>query len=57
MLPVVMVAAGAVPAAWIIARFGLRGAIVAGLLVMTAASRGTPSVGKHNGRAHSALND
>ena len=38
MLPVVMVAAGAVPAAWIIARFGLRRAIVAGLLVMTAAS-------------------
>ena len=38
MLPVVAVAFGAIPAAWIIARFGLRGAIVGGLLVMIAAS-------------------
>lgn len=38
MPPVVTVALGAVPAAWIIARFGLRTAIVAGMLVMTAAS-------------------
>lgn len=38
MLPVVMVAFGALPAAWIIARFGLRAAIVTGLLVMAAAS-------------------
>ena len=44
MLPVVMVAAGAVPAAWIIARFGLRRAIVAGLLVMTAGSVGRGQV-------------
>lgn len=38
MLPVVAVAFGAIPAAWIIGRFGLRAAIVAGLLVMTVAS-------------------
>lgn len=38
MLPVVTVAFGAIPAAWIIARFGIRAAIVAGLLVMAAAS-------------------
>lgn len=38
MLPVVTVAFGAMPAAWIIARFGLRTAIVTGLLVMAAAS-------------------
>lgn len=38
MLPVVMVAFGAIPAAWVIARFGLRAAIVAGLLIMTGAS-------------------
>ncbi|WP_370228673.1 CynX/NimT family MFS transporter [Cognatishimia sp.] len=38
MLPVVTIAFGAIPAAWIIAKFGLRIAIVAGLLVMTAAS-------------------
>ena len=38
MLPVVTIAFGAIPAAWIIARFGLRAAIVTGLLIMTAAS-------------------
>lgn len=38
MLPVVLVAFGAIPAAWIIARFGIRSAIVGGLLVMTMAS-------------------
>jgi CP family cyanate transporter-like MFS transporter len=38
MLPVVAVAFGAIPAAWIIARFGLRLAIVGGILVMIAAS-------------------
>ena len=37
-LPVVAVAFGAIPAAWIIARFSLRLVIVAGLLVMVAAS-------------------
>lgn len=38
MLPVVTIAFGAIPAAWIIAKFGLRAAIVCGLLVMAAAS-------------------
>ncbi|MDC1286903.1 MFS transporter [Gammaproteobacteria bacterium] len=38
MLPVVAVAFGAIPAAWIIARFSLRIVIVGGLLVMVAAS-------------------
>ena len=38
MLPVVAVAFGAIPAAWIICRFGIRFAIVAGLLVMVLAS-------------------
>jgi CP family cyanate transporter-like MFS transporter len=38
MLPVVAIAFGAIPAAWIIARFGLRFAIVGGLLIMVAAS-------------------
>jgi len=38
MLPILAVAFGAIPAAWIIARFGLRLAIVSGLLVMVAAS-------------------
>ena len=38
MLPVIAVAFGAIPAAWVIARFGLRLAIVGGLLVMIAAS-------------------
>ena len=37
-LPVVAVAFGAIPAAWIIARFSLRIVIVGGLLVMVAAS-------------------
>ena len=37
-LPVVAVAFGAIPAAWIIARFNLRFVIVGGLLVMVAAS-------------------
>ena len=38
MLPIVAVAFGAIPAAWIIARFSLRFVIVSGLLVMAAAS-------------------
>lgn len=38
MLPIVAVAFGAIPAAWIIARFGIRLAIAGGLLVMVAAS-------------------
>lgn len=38
MLPVVMIAFGAIPAAWIIAKFGLRVSIVVGLLVMALAS-------------------
>jgi MFS transporter, CP family, cyanate transporter len=38
MLPVVAVAFGAIPAAWLIARFGLRIAIVTGLIIMVAAS-------------------
>jgi CP family cyanate transporter-like MFS transporter len=38
MLPIVAVAFGAIPAAWIIARFSLRFVIVSGLLVMVAAS-------------------
>lgn len=38
MLPVIAVAFGAIPAALIIARFGIRLAIVSGLLVMVAAS-------------------
>lgn len=38
MLPVVAIAFGAVPAAMIIARFGLKAAIAGGLLVMGAAS-------------------
>ncbi len=38
MLPIVAVALGAIPAAWIIARFNLRVAIMGGILVMTTAS-------------------
>ena len=38
MLPVIAVALGAIPAAWLIARFGLRTAIVSGMLVMVVAS-------------------
>jgi len=38
MLPVIAVALGAVPAAWIITRVGLRRAVVAGICVMVAAS-------------------
>ncbi len=38
MLPVIAVAFGAIPAAWLIARFGLRTAIVAGILIMVFAS-------------------
>ncbi|WP_073955230.1 CynX/NimT family MFS transporter [Thalassospira sp. TSL5-1] len=38
MLPVIAVAFGAVPAAWIIGRFGVRAAIVGGLVVMVVAS-------------------
>ena len=47
MLPVVAIAFGAVPAAMIIARFGLKAAIAGGLLVMAAASsaRGHASSG------------
>ena len=44
MLPVLAVAFGAIPAAWLIARFGLRAAIVGGLLVMIAASAGRGQV-------------
>ena len=38
MLPILAVAFGAIPAAWFIARFGLRASIVVGLVVMTLAS-------------------
>ena len=38
MLPVLAIAFAAIPAAWVIARFGIRASIVFGLLVMTAAS-------------------
>ncbi len=38
MLPIVAIAFGAIPAAWIIGRFGIRIAIVGGLLVMVGAS-------------------
>ena len=38
MLPVIAIAFGAIPAALVIARFGIRVAIVSGLLIMTAAS-------------------
>ncbi len=38
MLPVLAVAFGAIPAAWAIARFGIRTSIVCGLLIMTVAS-------------------
>lgn len=38
MLPVVMIALGAIPAAWLIGRFGLRSSIITGLLVMAVAS-------------------
>ncbi|MCE8044366.1 MFS transporter [Halomonas desiderata] len=40
MLPVVAVAFGAIPAAWIITKFGLRTAIVGGLICAAAASMG-----------------
>jgi CP family cyanate transporter-like MFS transporter len=38
MLPVIAVALGAVPAAWLIARIGLRAAVVTGICVMVVAS-------------------
>ncbi len=38
MLPIVAVAFGAIPAAWLVARFGIRSVIVGGLLVMAVAS-------------------
>ncbi len=38
MLPVIALAFGAIPAAWAIARLGLRLAIVIGLLIIVAAS-------------------
>ncbi|MEM7241430.1 MAG: MFS transporter [Pseudomonadota bacterium] len=38
MLPILAVAFGAIPAAWIIARFGIRRSIICGLIIMTVAS-------------------